>query len=135
MAYSTSDKLAVVLACLEGVMAIILFLAEKTPVTVVCLLLLMLALSIYPILHFAKHIGARMVAFSLFAIGTLLFGWYVWPHNHSALAQGTRQPLQEPQQSKPEDKKDNKSEVKPKPKVEQPNQGPNVGNITQGPCK
>ncbi|HYL62863.1 MAG TPA: hypothetical protein VE077_09595 [Candidatus Methylomirabilis sp.] len=124
-------------------MAIGLFLAEKTPLTVIFLLLLMLALSVYPILHFAKGIGARTGAFSLFAIGTLLFGWYAWPHNHSISAntQETRQSPQEPQQPKLEDKKDDKkvqdqkkSEAKPKPKAEQLNQGPTVGNITQGPC-
>jgi len=115
--YSTSDKLAIALACLTGIMAIILFLVEKTPATVVSLLLLMLALSVYPILHFAKRIGVRMTVFSLFVVGTLLFGWYVWPHNHpiSANNQETKQSPQEPQQPKSEEKKstDEKKDTPP----------------------
>ncbi len=107
MAYSISDKLAIALACLAGIMAIILFLVEKTPTTIVSLLILMLALSIYPILHFVKRVGVRIAVFSLFAIGTLRLGWYVWPHEHSISAnnQKTQQPEPEPQQSKSEESK------------------------------
>ena|ERR1035437_3324026 len=77
--YTFSDKLAVALACLAGIMAIILFLAEKAPLTVVSLLLLMVALAIYPIMHFVRRQGWRIAAFVCFLIGTLLFGWRVWP--------------------------------------------------------
>jgi hypothetical protein len=136
MEYNTSDKLAIALACLAGVMAIILFLVEKTPLTVILLLSLMLALAIYPILHFAKHMGARVVVFSLFVIGALVLGWHVMPHSHSISAN-----TQEPQRPAPEDKKDDKKsqdtkkqEPKPKPKTEQPPQDNRVGSVEQGPC-
>jgi len=57
MEYNTSDKLGIALACLRASWPIILFLVEKTPLTVILLLSLMVALAIYPILHFAKRIG------------------------------------------------------------------------------
>src|SRR5690242_15520326 len=116
MGYNTSDKLAIALACLAGVMAIVLFLAEKTRLTVIFLLLFMLALAVYPILHFAKRIGVRMAAFGLFVTGTLLFGWYVWPRNHSISAsiQQTGRPPQETQQPKPEEKESDKKEQETK---------------------
>jgi hypothetical protein len=72
--YTTSDKLGVVLFCLAGVMAIILFLVEKTPYTVASLLLLMVGLLIYPALHFFKRKGLRTAIFSTMAIGTAVFG-------------------------------------------------------------
>ena len=52
--YDTSDLHAIAFASLAGVMAIILFLVEKTPLTVVRLLVVMVVPSIYPILHFAE---------------------------------------------------------------------------------
>jgi len=136
MEYNTSDKLGIALACLAGVMAIILFLVEKTPLTVILLLSLMVALAIYPILHFAKRIGVRIAAFSLFLIGTLLLGWSVMPHGHSISVN-----IQEPQQPKPEKKKTDKKEQdtkkpteKPKAKSEQPVQNIHLGDVTSGPC-
>ncbi len=77
--YSTSDKLAIALACLAGVMAIILFLIEKTPLTVVGLLVAMAALSVYPVLHFVRRINFRIALLACVAIATLALGWYVWP--------------------------------------------------------
>lgn len=138
MKYNASDRLAIALACLAGVMAIILFLVEKTPLTAILLLSLMLVLAIHPILHFAKRIGVRIVSFSLFVMGTLLLGWYVMPRSHSISAH-----TQEPQQPTPEDKKDDKKgedakkqEPKPKlkPKAEQQAQDNHVGSVEQGPC-
>lgn len=79
--YSASDRLAVVLACLAGVMAIILFLVEKTPFTVVSLLVLMVALSVYPILHLVRRTNFRITVLAFMIIGTLVFGWYVWPRS------------------------------------------------------
>jgi hypothetical protein len=92
MAYSPSDRLGISLACLAGVMAIILFLVEKTPLTIVCLLLLMLGLLVYPIVHFAKQGAWRAGAFAVCGIGILLLGWSVWPHTHSISTDG-RKPL------------------------------------------
>lgn len=77
--YSTSDRLAIALACLAGVMAIILFLVEKTPFTVVGLLVLMVALFAYPVLHFVPRINFRVALLACMLIGTIAFGWYVWP--------------------------------------------------------
>jgi hypothetical protein len=87
--YNTSDKLAIALACLAGVMAIILFLVEKTPGTVLGLLAAMFLLLIYPILHFAKS-GVVRIGLLLFAVvGTIYFGWLVWPSKHQPPAEQT----------------------------------------------
>jgi hypothetical protein len=82
MAYNISDRLGIALACLAGVMAIILFLIEKTPTTILCLLSLMVTLLVYPVLHFVKNIRWRTVVFILCGLATLLFGWSVWPHKY-----------------------------------------------------
>jgi len=89
MVYNTSDKLGIALACLAGVMAIALFLVEKTPATIVSLLLLMLALLVYPILHFAKRVAWRVVAFIGFGLVTLLFAWHVWPPKQADQSKAT----------------------------------------------
>jgi len=77
--YSHSDKLAIALACVAGVMAIVLFLIEKTPISVVVLLTLMLALSVYPILHFTKSKTPRTICLIVILVGTVALGWAVWP--------------------------------------------------------
>jgi hypothetical protein len=76
---SESDKLAIVLACLAGIMAIVLFLVEKTPAVIVFSLLAIVLLAIYPILHFVGAFYLRIVAAVLIVGGTVVFGIYVWP--------------------------------------------------------
>lgn len=117
MEYNTSDKLAIALACLAGVLAIILFLIEKTPATVLFLLLSMFALCVYPILHFAKRVVWRGLAFVGFGIGTLLFGWYVWPLNHpiASSAHTENTPVQRLESKPAETKAETKLESKPSP--------------------
>ena len=44
-AYTLSDQLAIVLTCLAAIMTLILFLIDKTPTTVVALLVAMVVLS------------------------------------------------------------------------------------------
>lgn len=84
--YTKSDKLAIALACLEGVMAIILFLAEKTPGTIVTLLVLMFALSVYPIIHFVRPATTKIGLVLCVAIGAVFFGWRIWPSVTSVAA-------------------------------------------------
>lgn len=82
---NASDKLGIALACLAGVMAIILFLVEKSPAAIVVLLALMLGLVSYPILHFLSGRNARILAalFSvLFAAG---LGWREWSQTESSI--------------------------------------------------
>jgi hypothetical protein len=105
--YSTSDKLAIALACLSGVIAIILFLVEKTPLTVSGLLGLMVILSIYPILHLAQSKTVRLSLILCVIAGTVLFGWKVWPNRHVDAA----------------------SQQKQEPSVQQSNQGDSNTNL------
>jgi len=77
-------------------MAIIIFLVEKTPWTVASLLLLMVALLVYPVVHFFKPRVVRTLMFAVVAVATLAFGWGVWPKpKHSEAAnQGQDAPKQ-----------------------------------------
>lgn len=83
MKYSNSDRFGVVLACLAGVMAIVLFLVEKTPFTVVTLLILMVLLATYPVMHFIRRSTWRGVTLLAIVGCTVLFGHSVWPHKES----------------------------------------------------
>ncbi len=77
--YNNSDKLAIALACLAGVMAIILFLVEKTPWVVGGLLPLMIGLCIYPIVHVTKSRFLRTTLLIVAVLATFVFGWKEWP--------------------------------------------------------
>jgi hypothetical protein len=92
--YTASDKLGIVLFCFAGVMAIALFLVEKTPYTVASLLLLIVGLLIYPVLHFCKRKLARICVFSIVVIGTAGFGWAVWPSPKPSEGTNQGQPTQ-----------------------------------------
>jgi hypothetical protein len=74
MGKSDSDRLAIALTCLAGIMAIVLFLVEKTPATVIGLLLGMAALSVYPVWHFVRGRVARFVVLVCGVLLTVLFG-------------------------------------------------------------
>jgi hypothetical protein len=79
MGLSPSDKLAIALTCLAGIMAIILFLVAKTPAIVVLLLIVMVGLAVYPILHFFQRGALRIVAAIVVLGVTALLGWHAWP--------------------------------------------------------
>jgi hypothetical protein len=125
-AYSSSDKLGIALACLSSAMAIILFLVEKTPFAVVSLLIVMAALSVYPILHFAKRRGVRVVFLVCIALGTVLFGFAVWPKNKNTVraadtasaTQGAAPTSPVPQQTQPATPP-NTTQPKPEPSTGQ----------------
>src|SRR5450432_283096 len=100
--YTNSDKLGIVLACLAGIMAIVLFLVEKTPATIVVSLFTILALSVYPIVHFLKRLTFRILAACLVLVGTTAFGLYVWPKQRPGEQQATtKPPLLESAQANP----------------------------------
>jgi len=77
--YNPSDKLAIALACIAGVLAIILFLTEKSPVVVVLMLVLMVLLCVYPILHFVGSSRLGGLLFLRTFIAAVFLGWGVWP--------------------------------------------------------
>jgi len=74
-----SDKLAIALACAAGVMAIILFLIEKTPLIVGLSLASMVGLAVYPIFHFFREAAFRIVAVAVMLGLAVLIGWQAWP--------------------------------------------------------
>jgi hypothetical protein len=87
--YTNSDRLGIALTCLAGAMAIILSLVEKTPFTVIGLLLLVVALLVYPVLHFAKRSMIRVGLLICAALVTAVFGWGVWPKHKISVPQIT----------------------------------------------
>ena len=88
---SNSDRLAIALACLAGAMAIALFLTDKTPTSVLVLLGFMLALLVFPVIRFCRGTRARVALLVVVLIGTLLFGWGVWPKSPKIVAEATQQ--------------------------------------------
>ncbi len=82
--YRFSDQLAIALACLAGIMAIILFFAEKTRWSIVLLLSAMVMLAIYPALHFFRKTRTRVLILALFFFATIVFGDNVWPKKTEA---------------------------------------------------
>ena len=81
---SGSDKLGIVLACLASILAIVLFLIEKTFLVIIVLPLSIMALSIYPIIHFAKSKIDRISLFECVIVVTVFLGWEFWPQQHRA---------------------------------------------------
>jgi hypothetical protein len=117
--WNLSDRLAVALACLAGIMALALVWMDKTPlgagITIGC----MSALIVYPVLHFVRSPKARVAAlvFSWVAIG--VFGWLIWPHHATleAPVATAKPPQQAPQPiPTPEAKDKSKPPAPPRPK-------------------
>jgi hypothetical protein len=77
--WSWSDRLAIALACLAGIMALILFWIDKTPTAAAISLVAMAALMIYPVLHFVRAWIPRVVVLVLGFTLLGLFGWTIWP--------------------------------------------------------
>jgi hypothetical protein len=79
--WSFSDKLAVALACLAGVMALMLFWMDKTPMAAGITIAVMALLMVYPVLHFVSPWKARIPVFAIVFILIGAFGWKFWPKN------------------------------------------------------
>jgi hypothetical protein len=79
---SGSDKLAIALAYMAAAMAIALFLIEKTPGTVIMLLVVMFGFCIYPIWHFVKSGRVRVGLLAATVILMALFGGHVLSPSH-----------------------------------------------------
>jgi hypothetical protein len=77
--YSISDRLAIALACIGGVLGLILWLVEKTPLAVALCLCGIFALLIFPILHFARGQMTRLVSFAVTLAALIVLGIGVWP--------------------------------------------------------
>ena len=77
--YSNSDRLGIALFLVGIAFAIVLFLAEKTPTTVLVLLASVVGALVYPVLHFCRTPRRRIVIFVILAIVVFAFGRGVWP--------------------------------------------------------
>jgi hypothetical protein len=87
--WTRSDKLAVALFCLATAMALILFLAEKTPIAVGIMLLCIAGFLVYPVIHFAHSRRLRIPSLMLMLVLVAGFGWSQWPKSVK--------PIREPQ--------------------------------------
>ena len=96
--WSWSDKLAVALTCIAGILALILLWMERTPTWAGATLAGMVALSIYPVLHFTHFWRARGIAMLLVLSAIGLFGWRIWPR----VAKTTSAPAPLPLQAAPQ---------------------------------
>jgi hypothetical protein len=97
---SGSDKLGIVLACLASILAIVLFLIEKNFIVIIVFLLSIMALSIYPIIHFAKSKIDRISLFECVIVVTVFLGWEFWPQQNRAdvASQQQKAPVQQTNQ-------------------------------------
>lgn len=77
--WTWSDKLAIALTCIGAAMALILFVLEKTPLTIAVIIACVAALLIYPILHFVPSRKYRILFILVMIVAVCLFGWCVWP--------------------------------------------------------
>ena len=77
--WTGSDRLAIALACLAGVMAMILFWMTKTSLTAGISILVIAMLLVFPIIHFVRTNHWRIIVFIVAAMLFGLFGWYIWP--------------------------------------------------------
>jgi hypothetical protein len=79
-------RLATVFAVVGGIIATILFPVAKTRVTVGFFVLLILGISTYAILRFARRVAWRVGAFVALGFVILLVGWHLWRRSQLALA-------------------------------------------------
>ncbi len=142
--YSVSDKLAIALTCLAGAMAIVLFLVEKTPLSILLMLAAMFALLIYPTIHFFLKPSIRILVLGVCLVGIAGFGYRVWPHSKQletaekvALGANTTQAPQTQQippietTPKPSKRKPAPSSAKPEEKTK-PDETPPLINLKAG---
>jgi len=76
---SPSDGFAIVLACLAGILALVLWMIQKTPFWIIVVLLTIEGLSVYPVLHFARSKSRRAGFLAMTVIAVAAFGWKEWP--------------------------------------------------------
>ena len=88
--YSISDRLGIALACLGAVLAIVLFLIEKTPLAVAGCLLAILVLLVFPVLHFFHKATSRSLVFAVVIILLGSFGLVIWPRKKITSDAGTQ---------------------------------------------
>ena len=112
-------------------MAIILFLVEKTALTVICLVALMCALSVYPILHFAKSVGVRLTVVFVSVLGSILLGYFVWPRSHQSANSGDRVTNQTSHENARADGSIERSPAPVEPEPAKPRHKPKSGRSAQ----
>ena len=98
--WSNSDRLAVALACLAGVMALVLFWIDKTPIAAAISLAVIAGLLVFPIFHFTHAPAVRVAMFIAAAILIGFFGWSIWPKK-AAVTVETAKPAQQQAQTQP----------------------------------
>src|SRR5712664_3201827 len=150
--WSRSDKLAIALACLGAAVALILFLVEKSPITVGLMTFFIAALLTYPIFHFLPLRKFQIPALIVMFILVFVFGLAVWPKkiqvpqtaqsrieprvsstNNSNPTSNTPAPSRPNIPAKPKSRP-KKPETKEAPSVSSSGaDSPAIGSITQGP--
>jgi hypothetical protein len=76
---SDSDRLGIALFCLAIVAALVLFLIDKSSLSISLTLAAILGFLIYPILHFFKKRLPRVAILLVALIGGAFFGYKIWP--------------------------------------------------------
>lgn len=76
---SASDRLAIVLFCLAAAMALVLYLVDKTPLTISLTLAFIFGFLVYPIRHFFRRVIHRIIGFAVTIALTVYLAYATWP--------------------------------------------------------
>jgi hypothetical protein len=91
--YTPSDRLAIALASGSVAVLIALYIVEKTPLTVGILVVLLVAFSTYPVVHFFRRTVVRILMLLLILLVGVAIGWSGLRLKNTPTAQASSQPL------------------------------------------
>jgi len=132
--YNTSDKLAIALASGSVVVAIFLFISDKTAPTLIICILLMAAFAVYPVFHFTRHLAVRLfLLVFVLAVGAAP-AWHEMRHDKPVSASAAPPPLQgqQPASSPPNTPTSSANSQSPAPKAATPKQKVGQSTTVQG---
>jgi hypothetical protein len=82
-----SDRLAIALSCISGLMTVVPMWMEKTPIWAAGTVCVMALLVIHPVHHFVRPWKLKIPVLIVVWVFIALFGWKIWPHPVTALPQ------------------------------------------------
>jgi hypothetical protein len=85
--WTPSDRLAVALYCISGLMTVVPMWMKKTPIWASGTVCVMALLVIYPVHHFVQPWKLKIPALIVVWVFIALFGWMIWPRPVAAVPQ------------------------------------------------
>jgi hypothetical protein len=85
--WTVSDRLAVALCCISGLMTVVPMWMEKTPIWAAGTVCAMALLVVYPVHHFIRPWTRKIPVLIVVWAAIVVFGWKIWPRQVTALPQ------------------------------------------------